>query len=189
MSRRNSGSGSPLRIKGRSFPQTAPICGATRPKSVSTSLAFISRTKWWAQDVGLPQKQIRCSDSSSMVPGKGADKVGVGETGKRECACVLGSFCCVPGQRGLGLSYQVLGLRAIRMAGVYMACIFANAKASALASLILGSSVELAALPARNGERISGLTLGNENPHLQLLYHLSHSYPPRVPGYLPICNK
>lgn len=33
-------------------------------------MAFIPRTKQWAQDAGLPQKPIGCSDSSSMVPGR-----------------------------------------------------------------------------------------------------------------------
>lgn len=40
------------------------------------------------------------------------------------------------------------------MAGVYMA------------SLILGSRVKLAALSGRNGERMSGLTLGNKTIHI-----------------------
>lgn len=41
-----------------------------------------------------------------------------------------------------------------------MACIFENAKASALASLIFSSSVKLAALSARNGEEDVRVNLG-----------------------------
>lgn len=100
---------------------------------------------------------------------------------------MLGSISYVPGNKGsvLGLS---LGLGVIRMVGVYMARIFENAKASALASLILGSSVGLAALPARNGERMSGLTWGNNTVHTSNSFSIPAPLP-QVLGHLSICNK
>lgn len=107
------------------------------------------------------------SKSDAVIPvawsqERGQGWGGVGETGKRAVSWAALAVSQATKGSVLGLS---LGLGAIGMAGVYMACIFENAKASALASLTLGSSVELAALPAGNGERMSGLTWGNKTVH------------------------
>lgn len=97
----------PLKNQGQILPSgSTHLRRHPNQDKVSMSLAFISRTKWWAQDTGLPQKQIRCSDSSSMVPGEGA-RGGVGEAGKKECIHILGSICCVPGNKGVSAGAEL----------------------------------------------------------------------------------
>lgn len=131
---------------------------------VSPPLAFISRVKEWAQDAVLPQKQIRCSDSSTMVPGRGRERAREGGLAGNECSRVPGSVCWLPGNEevnaGAELPADKSYIRGGQDGGSVCPVSLSTANAPALASLVLSSS-RAGSLPSQERERMPGLTLGN----------------------------
>lgn len=119
-------------------------------------LAFISRVKEWAQDAGLPQKQIGCSDSSSMVPGREGGR----EQGREDwqegmnAVGVPGSVCWLPGNEevnaGAELPLTSPTLRGGQDGGSICPGSLSTANAPARASPVLSSS------RARNGRGCQG---------------------------------